>query len=111
LGLLMYVPLPDETARENILRTLLRKTRFSLDNVNFTQLARETPRFSGADMACLVRSAVTQAVVRLDTTGGSPVVTTDDFEKARSSIRASVSAEEERKYLSLRDSIESAINH
>ncbi len=107
LGILMYVPLPDVVARENIIKTLLRKTVFD-DSIDFTSLAVETPRFSGADMACLVRSAITQAVVRLDTQGGKAVVTTEDFDKAKSSIRASVSAEEERKYLSLRDSIELA---
>jgi SpoVK/Ycf46/Vps4 family AAA+-type ATPase len=103
----MYVPLPDVVARENILKTLLRKTVFD-DSIDFTALASDTPRFSGADMACLVRSAITQAVVRLDTQGGKAVVTTDDFDKAKISIRASVSADEERKYLALRDSIELA---
>ena len=107
LGILMYVPLPDIVARENILKTLLRKTMFD-DAIDFTGLATETPRFSGADMACLVRSAITQAVVRLDTESGKAVVTIEDFEKAKSSIRASVSADEERKYLALRDSIELA---
>jgi ribosome biogenesis ATPase len=107
LGILMYVPLPDVVARENILKTLLRKTVFD-DSIDFTALASDTPRFSGADMACLVRSAITQAVVRLDTQGGKAVVTTDDFDKAKISIRASVSADEERKYLALRDSIELA---
>jgi ribosome biogenesis ATPase len=107
LGILMYVPLPDIVARENILKTLLRKTMFD-DAIDFTGLAKETPRFSGADMACLVRSAITQAVVRLDTEGGKAVVTIEDFEKAKSSIRASVSADEERKYLAIRDSIELA---
>jgi hypothetical protein len=55
----------------------------------------------------LVRSAITQAVVRLDLSGGEAVVASHDFEKARASIRASVSEDEERKYLALRDSIDS----
>lgn len=105
LGLLMYVPLPDAIARENILKTLLRKTSFD-QNIDIEKIGKETPRFSGADMACLVRSAITQAVVRLDRDGGSSVVAAQDFEKARQCIRASVSAEEERKYHALRDSIE-----
>lgn len=105
LGLLMYVPLPDITARANILKTLLRKTYYD-EKIDLEQVAKETPRFSGADMACLVRSSITQAVVRLDQQGGEPMVTFEDFEKARQSIRASVSADEERKYLALRDSIE-----
>lgn len=106
LGLLMYVPLPDAIARANILKTLMRKTAYDSAAVDFEKLGRETPRFSGADMACLVRSAVTQAVVRLDRDGGEAVVNLNDFERARSSLRASVSAEEEKKYLALRDSIE-----
>jgi len=105
LGLLMYVPLPDSMARSNILKTLLRKTVFDPE-IDFEQLGRDTSRFSGADMACLVRSAITQAVVRLDTIGGKGLVTNEDFEKAKQNIRASVSAEEESKYLALRDSIE-----
>ena len=107
LGILMYVPLPDVLARENILKTLLRKTQFD-DSIDFSSIAQDTPRFSGADMACLVRSAITQAVVRLDQHGGPAVVTLNDIEKAKLSLRASVSAEEERKYLALRDSIEIA---
>ena len=105
LGLLMYVPLPDAVARANILRTLLRKTVFD-PLIDFALLGRETPRFSGADMACLVRSAITQAVVRLDTRGGDTFVTIADFDRAKTSIRASVSEDEEKKYLALRDSIE-----
>ena len=105
LGLLMYVPLPDAVARANIVKTLIRKTAHD-PLLDVARLGRETPRFSGADLACLVRSAVTQAVVRLDTQPGEAVVSTDDFERARSSLRASVSAEEEAKYLMLRDSIE-----
>jgi ribosome biogenesis ATPase len=105
LGLLMYVPLPDGSARANILKTLLRKTVYDPE-INFEQLGRETPRFSGADMACLVRSAITQAVVRLDTRGGPALVTNEDFDKAKQTIRASVSEDEEKKYLALRDSIE-----
>jgi SpoVK/Ycf46/Vps4 family AAA+-type ATPase len=101
----MYVPLPDAVARANILRTLLRKTVFD-PQIDFELIGRETPRFSGADMACLVRSAITQAVVRLDTTGGDAFVTIADFDRARACIRASVSADEEKKYLALRDSIE-----
>jgi ribosome biogenesis ATPase len=84
LGLLMYVPLPDSTARANILRTLLRKTSFD-ESIDLEKIAHETARFSGAD---------------------TPVVTFEDFERARQSLRASVSADEERKYLALRDSIE-----
>jgi SpoVK/Ycf46/Vps4 family AAA+-type ATPase len=103
----MYVPLPDATARANILKTLLRKTCYDT-KIDLEKLGKETPRFSGADMACLVRSAITQAVVRLDQEGGDPVVSFTDFERARLSIRASVSADEERKYLALRDSIELA---
>ena len=105
LGLLMYVPLPDTIARANILKTLLRKTSYDTQ-IDLEKISRETPRFSGADMACLVRSAITQAVVRLDKCGGEAVVASQDFERARYSIRASVSAEEEGKYLALRDSIE-----
>ena len=101
----MYVPLPDAVARANILRTLLRKTVFD-PLIDFALLGRETPRFSGADMACLVRSAITQAVVRLDTRGGDTFVTIADFDRAKTSIRASVSEDEEKKYLALRDSIE-----
>jgi ribosome biogenesis ATPase len=105
LGLLMYVPLPDAVARSNILRTLLRKTVYD-ESINFDQIGQETLRFSGADMACLVRSAITQAVVRLDTRGGPLVVSSEDFEKAKLTLRASVSEDEEKKYLALRDSIE-----
>lgn len=108
LGLLMYVPLPDAAARANILRTLMRNTQFDESRIDFDEIGKQTPRFSGADMACLVRSAITQAVVRLDRFGGEALVSGPDFDKARASIRASVSEDEERKYLALRDSIDDA---
>ena len=108
LGLLIYVPLPDSVARANILRTLMRKTEHDSEKLDFDLIGTQTQRFSGADMACLVRSAVTQAVVRLDKHGADQpaCVTVADFALARSSLNPSVSADEELRYLALRDSID-----
>jgi SpoVK/Ycf46/Vps4 family AAA+-type ATPase len=66
LDKLLYVPLPDQNAREQILVTLTRKT--SLDkSVSLAVLAKKCVRFSGADMSALVREASLSALSRFMT--------------------------------------------
>lgn len=59
LGEKMYVGLPDENEREDILNTLLRKVPFNSKEVNLGAIAKDQQleRFSGADLAALVREA------------------------------------------------------
>jgi SpoVK/Ycf46/Vps4 family AAA+-type ATPase len=124
LGKLLYVPLPDELGRADILKTLLRKTPVA-DDVDINFLAKHTQRFSGADLNALFREAIASAVKRIDKimtakellmTENDAVMAVDDetesfttvlvanedFKSALSRIKASVSAEAEQGYLELR---------
>lgn len=54
----IYIPLPDEEAREVMFRLNLGKTPNNLTDKDFKQLARESKGFSGADISIVVRSAL-----------------------------------------------------
>ncbi|KAF7686790.1 nuclear valosin-containing protein-like isoform X1 [Silurus meridionalis] len=56
--------IPDEEARLKILRTLCRKLKLSAD-FDYTQLARLTPGYVGADLMALCREAAMTAVNRV----------------------------------------------
>jgi len=70
LDRLLYVPLPDEEGRVDILRRISRKTPIG-STVSLPELARLTPRYSGADLAALLREAT--------------LLVLDDFRRASSS--------------------------
>ena len=104
LGKLLYVPLPDEDGREDILRTLLRHTPCQ-QGLDISSLAKSAVRFSGADLNALFREAIASAVKRIDsgmaTEENSAQVTSSDFQLALSKVKASVTEEAERSYLQL----------
>ena len=103
LGKLLYVPLPDEMSRLDILKTVTRISAMS--NVDLTTVAQRCVRFSGADLAALVKEAKLSALCRdMESTEEDQkpiVITREDFEDAFRKVGASVSAEEEKKYLEL----------
>ncbi|KAF4663717.1 hypothetical protein FOL47_005586 [Perkinsus chesapeaki] len=80
LGRLLYVPLPDEAGRSDILATILKKLPVS-DDVDVNELGARTVRFSGADLANLVREASMRAVKRIiqSGVGKDEVITANDF--------------------------------
>ena len=106
LGKLLYVPLPDQAGRADIIKTLLRHTPHD-STLNVDDLAVQTVRFSGADLNALVREAIAIAVKRIDlamtdgTELGSVSVRCEDFACALRKIGPSVTEEAERDYLSL----------
>ncbi|KAG8226501.1 hypothetical protein J437_LFUL007383 [Ladona fulva] len=57
------VGIPDEAAREQILRVLCKDLRLAAD-VNFSIIARNTPGYVGADLQALAREAAMKAVDR-----------------------------------------------
>ncbi|MEO0212007.1 MAG: ATP-dependent zinc metalloprotease FtsH [candidate division WOR-3 bacterium] len=71
---------PDVRGREEILRLHARKVPLS-DDVDFTDLARSTPGFTGADLANMVNEAALLAA-----RAGRDRVTTQDFEEARDKV-------------------------
>lgn len=105
LGKKLYVPLPDEVARLEILQTICRKLNVS-PTIDLQSIAKQCKRFSGADLAALVREAGVEAVSRCDFNEENPnvqvIITPEDFEKALRKTAPSVSEEDETKYLQLK---------
>jgi len=61
LDQLIYIPLPDEGSRLNILKSCLRKSPLSPE-VDLTHLAKSTPGYSGADLTEICQRAAKMAI-------------------------------------------------
>ena len=116
LDQLIYIPLPDEGARVNVLRANLRKTPTSAD-VDLIYIGKVTPGFSGADLteicqrACklAIRESIAKEIERerrladnpdvdMDFEDPVPELRKDHFEEAMKFARRSVSDTDIRKY-------------
>ncbi|KAK9344417.1 P-loop containing nucleoside triphosphate hydrolase protein [Lipomyces starkeyi] len=88
--------IPDVSARTDILTLQLQKTPHSLSDAQIANIASKTHGFVGADIAALTREAVMCAVARGDELS-MPVeemlVTSDDFDTAMLTVRASAMRE------------------
>ncbi|RKK06027.1 AAA family ATPase [Pseudoroseomonas wenyumeiae] len=98
---LVYVPVPDEAGREQILRIQTQGMPLAED-VDLAEIARRTHGYTGADLGDVVRRAGLSAL-RQDL--GIPAIRQAEFEKALSDSRASVTAEMEQQYEELRTSL------
>jgi SpoVK/Ycf46/Vps4 family AAA+-type ATPase len=81
----IFVPPPDEAARESILR--LRLQDLPAAGLDPRRLAKETPLFSGADLAALVERATDQVIEEALLSGGNPPLTMSHFEHASRELR------------------------
>ncbi|SNX82684.1 related to RIX7 - AAA-type ATPase required for biogenesis and nuclear export of 60S ribosomal subunits [Melanopsichium pennsylvanicum] len=132
LDKLLYVDLPKPDERLDILKTITQKTPLS-DEVDLQSIAYDSKLegFSGADLAALVREAAVLALrqtilfrnsqsslslpeVRKDKKGGEEeglkvMVMHSHFVAALSKIQPSVSAQQRRKYLSLRHKLQGSV--
>lgn len=54
----IYIPLPEEAARERMFRLSVGQMKHDLTDVDFRELARDSMGFSGADISIVVRSAL-----------------------------------------------------
>ena len=92
---LVYVGTPSEEGREHILRIHTDKMPLA-DDVDIGAIARETGRFTGADLEDVVRRAGLTAIRKR----GAEVVkvTAEDFADALADSRATVTAEMETEY-------------
>jgi len=96
---LVYVGTPDAAGREHILK--IHTGRMPLaDDVDLGRIAQGAERFTGADLEDVVRRAGLNAIRRAG--ADAATVTADDFRKALSDSRATVSAEMEAEYLKLK---------
>jgi len=127
LDQLIYVPLPDEASRAQILKAQLRNTPVSPD-VDLPYIARNTPGFSGADLGFITQRAVKIAIKQSiayeidsakDNEGDAamaeegaedpvPEVTRAHFEEAMKAARKSVSDVELRRYEAFAQSMKNA---
>ncbi|KAL0239744.1 hypothetical protein GEMRC1_009852 [Eukaryota sp. GEM-RC1] len=101
LDLLLYVPLPGEAGRRQILHKLTKKLATSdLNEFVIEFLAQKTQGFSGADLSMLVREACLLALKENLTTGKKAVVTRHHFLEVVNSgkVSPSVSESAKRKY-------------
>merc|ERR1712113_1284462 len=118
LDQLIYIPLPDEGSRMNILKSCLRKSPLSPE-VCLTHLAKHTPGYSGADLTEICQRAAKMAIREsiekeielekereasedpnaMDTeTDPVPEITKIHFEEAMKFARRSVNDADIRKY-------------
>ncbi|EJD54938.1 AAA-domain-containing protein [Auricularia subglabra TFB-10046 SS5] len=109
LDKLLYVDLPDASARAEIAATLLRRVPLpdAAAHAGVLELVRgaRCDGFSGADLAALVREAGVGALRQLvkDPNGDAAMnVTLADFERALPKVSPSVSPAQRRKYEALR---------
>jgi len=90
LDKIIYVPPPDFNERMEVVHVHLVGRPVQKD-VDLAEIAKKTERFSGADLANLVREAATIAVRREMMSGGSAVITMDDFRQVMPRIKPSIS--------------------
>ncbi|HEV2166037.1 MAG TPA: AAA family ATPase [Thermoplasmata archaeon] len=90
LDKIIYVPPPDFNERMEIVHVHLVGRPVQKD-VDLAEIAKRTERFSGADLANLVREAATIAVRREMMSGGSAMIAMDDFRQVLPRIKPSIS--------------------
>lgn len=104
---LVEVPLPDEAARQAILGVHTRDVPLAED-VDIDALAAQTERYTGSDLAAMVREAGLRAIESALDAGGSPGdvrVRRTHLEHALADIRPSVTAEMREYYADLEEEL------
>ncbi|HEV2316331.1 MAG TPA: AAA family ATPase [Thermoplasmata archaeon] len=90
LDKIIYVPPPDFNERMEIAHVHLAGRPVAGD-IDLAEIAKKTERFSGADLANLVREAATIAVRRSMMTGVDSKIAMDDFQQVMPRIKPSIS--------------------
>jgi len=89
LELLVYVPQPDDEAREEILKIQTQTMPLS-PGISFSSISSKTKGYSGADLQSIAREAAVEAMRR---NSQSPLITQDDFTLALSRVKPALSAD------------------
>ena len=112
LETLLYVGLPDQDGRVDILKTLTGKIKNFIWTDEMEVLAKRCVRFSGADLESLVTQAKYQAIQRMTGAGqltgadrGGHVLV-EDFVDCFNRVKPSVSEEEHERFTMLREELE-----
>ncbi|KAK9172584.1 ATPase family associated with various cellular activities (AAA) family protein [Cryptosporidium meleagridis] len=85
LDRVIYVPLPNEIGRLDILTKVSKKTPLAKD-VDLRVISKNTQGFSGADLSQLIREATLKALDKLRTSDSSIFSNSDDFESRINNI-------------------------
>lgn len=86
----LTINLPNEEGRESILKIHTKKLKENnslSDDVDIKKLAKDTPNFSGAELAGLVRSATSFAMEREMNKDKDIIVNSDDFTRALKEVK------------------------
>ncbi len=83
----IFVPPPDEPAREDILSVLLKDV--PAGGLDLKALANQTPMFSGADLRALVERGVDAVIDEALTSGGEPPLSMHHLEKVLPAVKPS----------------------
>lgn len=84
---IVFVPPPDEAAREAIIRLMLREK--PSDQIDYALLARKTEKFSGADLKAMIDRAIEGVLERSMKTGTVEPLRTKDLQKAAKTVKPS----------------------
>jgi len=103
---LVYVGTPDAAGREHILKIHTGRMPLAKD-VDLSAIARETERFTGADLEDVVRRAGLAAIRRDG--AGAKKVTGADFKVALAASRATVTPEMETEYLKIKGELKKQV--
>lgn len=101
----LYIPLPEESDREILLRVLLGKNKHELTAVDIETLAKETKGFSGADLKALSAEAAMGPIRQLGARAlevevtNIPSISMKHFKRALKSVRPSVAASDLEQYI------------
>lgn len=102
----LYIPLPESSARREILVDLLASTNHVITEAHLAEIARRTDGFSGADMKTLCHEAVMGPVrsiplLDMQNVAAESVrpVNFNDFHDALKCVRASVSPNDLEQYV------------
>uniref|UniRef100_H3G5M8 microtubule-severing ATPase n=2 Tax=Phytophthora ramorum TaxID=164328 RepID=H3G5M8_PHYRM len=94
----IYVPLPDSTSREGLIRRLLSSQKFSLSSKDVKHIVKATDRYSGSDLKAVCKDAALGPIRELGAkvadvkTEDVREINASDFQVALTRVRPSVSS-------------------
>eukprot|EP00605_Chrysophyceae_sp_TOSAG23-4_P000055 GSChrysophyteH1.ASY1.ANO1.57.1 assembled CDS len=109
LGKLLYVPLPAQEDREDILSALTRKVNVDAVSLKDVSADPRTSGFSGADLAALVREAGLEVIREDRTLATVPYISRRHFDRALDRCRPSVREEDRLRYERVHSLIQSGV--
>ncbi len=101
----MYVPPPDKSSREEIIKVHL-KGKYASDDIDVSKLAGRTKAFSGADLANLVREASSLGLEKALETGKPQPIKMEYMQEVLDEIKPSISSKMIKMYDKMRREFE-----